>query len=211
MVQEDLRRLLAFAVVSHTSLIVLGVFTLDHLALQGSVMLSATFGLALAALLFMTGLIFQRTGTTQLGELGGLFDPLPFVGIAFLVAGLSIIGMPSTPGFDAAHLVMEASIDRFGGLLTIAAALGNVLAAGFMLWAFQRAFLGTGPAANPVQVPEPSASPASRAGIEPLRPAEWLVALAVIGVLLGVGFHSRPWLELIAAPLTALSAPFTQP
>ena len=51
--------------------------------------------------------------------------------------------MPSTPGFDAAHLVMEASIDRFGGLLTIAAALGNVLAAGFMLWAFQRAFRST--------------------------------------------------------------------
>lgn len=259
MVQEDLRRLLAFAVVSHTSLIVLGVFTLDRLALEGSVMLSVTFGLALAALLFMTGLVFQRTGTTQLGELGGLFDPLPFVGIAFLVAGLSIIGMPGTPGFDAAHLVMEASIDRFGGLLTIAAALGNVLAAGFLLWAFQRAFLGAGPTANPAlasvvptaarfgspepltpavspprrpeqghasasssphapvtspplaSVSSPGPSPAGRDGIEPLRPAEWLVALAVIGVLLGVGFHSRPWLELIAAPLTALSAPFAQP
>lgn len=204
MVQEDLRRLLAFAVVSHTSLIVVGVFTLDRLALQGSVMLSVTFGLALAALLFMTGLVFQRTRTTRLGELGGLFDPLPFVGIAFLVAGLSIIGMPGTPGFDAAHLVMEASIHRFGGLLTIAAALGNVLAAGFLLWAFQRAFLASGPVASPL-------SPAGRAGVEPLRPGEWLVALAVIGVLLGVGFHSRPWLELIAAPLTALSAPYAQP
>ena len=199
MVQEDLRRLLAFAVVSHTSLIVLGVFTLDRLALQGSVLLSVTFGLALATLLFMTGLVFQRTQTTQLGELGGLFDPLPFVGIAFLVAGLSIIGMPGTPGFDAAHLVMEASIDRFGGLLTIAAALGNVLAAGFLLWAFQLAFLAPAPPA------------AGRDQIAPLGLAEWLVALAVIGVLLGVGFHTRPWLELIATPLTALSAPHAQP
>lgn len=199
MVQEDLRRLLAFAVVSHTSLIVLGIFTLDRLALQGSVLLSVTFGLALATLLFMTGLVFQRTQTTQLGELGGLFDPLPFVGIAFLVAGLSIIGMPGTPGFDAAHLVMEASIDRFGGLLPIAAALGNVLAAGFLLWAFQRAFLAPAPTA------------AGRDQIEPLGLAEWMLALAVIGVLLGVGFHTRPWLELIATPLTALSAPYAQP
>ena len=249
MVQEDLRRLLAFAVVSHTSLIVVGVFTLDRLALQGSVMLSVTFGLALAALLLMTGLVFQRTHTTRLGELGGLFDPLPFVGIAFLVAGLSIIGMPGTPGFDAAHLVMEASIDRFGGLLTIAAALGNVLAAGFLLWAFQRAFLAPGPVASPADssgippsarsatpkppiaeasppssqapspIPAPSSvlaavappSPSLAGGIEPLSLAEWLVALAVIGVLLGVGFHSRPWLELIAAPLAALSVPYAQP
>jgi len=251
MVQEDLRRLLAFAVVSHTSLIVLGVFTLDRLALQGSVMLSVTFGLALAALLFMTGLVFQRTRTTQLGELGGLFDALPFVGIAFLVAGLSIIGMPGTPGFDAAHLVLEASIERFGGLVTIAAALGNVLAAGFLLWAFQRAFLAPGPpvSAAPASViphavgpviagplrqaasppsrlaagPAPALASSQAAGQpsgpaaagrakgEPLSLAEWLVALAVIGVLLGVGFYSRPWLELIAAPLTALSLPYAQP
>ncbi len=197
MVQENLRRLLAFAVVSHTSLIVLGLFTLDHLAFQGSVMLAVTFGLAVAALLFMTGLVYRRTRTTQLTELGGLFDQIPFVGIAFLVAGLSIIGMPGTPGFDAAHLVLEASIARFGGLLTIAAALGNLLAAGFLLWAFQRAFLGP--------------CPEGQAPVERLGLAEWLVSGAVIAVLLGVGFYSHPWLELIDVPLATLSAHYAQP
>ena len=49
--------------------------------------------------------------------------------------------MGATPGFDAAHLILEASIDRFGALPTVATALGNVAAAGFLLWAFQRAFL----------------------------------------------------------------------
>ena len=199
MVQDDLRRMLAFAVVYHTSLIVIGLFTLDHLAFQGSVLLSVTFGLALAALLFMTGLVFRRTQSTRLGELGGLFDPIPFVGITFLVAGLSIIGMPGTPGFDAAHLILEASMERFGGLLTIAAALGNVLAAGFLLWAFQRAFLAPCPAGR------------SHADLERLGLAEWLVAGAVVLVLLGVGFYTRPWLELIEPPLAHLSALYDRP
>lgn len=197
MVQEDLRRLLAFAVVSHTGLIVLGLFTLDHQAFQGSVMLAVTFGLAIAALLFMTGLVYRRTKTTHLTELGGLFDQVPFIGFAFLVAGLSIIGMPGTPGFDAAHLVLEAAMARFGGLLTIAAALGNLLAAGFLLWAFQRAFLGP--------------RPEGHAQVEHLSLAEWLVSGAVIAVLLGVGFYSHPWLALIDEPLAALSIHYAQP
>ncbi len=197
MVQEDLRRLLAFAVVSHTGLIVLGLFTLDHQAFQGSVMLAVTFGLAIAALLFMTGLVYRRTKTTHLTELGGLFDQIPFIGFAFLVAGLSIIGMPGTPGFDAAHLVLEAAMAHFGGLLTIAAALGNLLAAGFLLWAFQRAFLGP--------------RPEGHAQVEHLSLAEWLVSGAVIAVLLGVGFYSHPWLALIDEPLAALSIHYAQP
>ena len=178
MVQENLRRLLAFAVVSHTSLIVLGLFHPGSSAFQGSVMLAVTFGLAVAALLFMTGLVYRRTKTTQLAELGGLFDQIPLVGIAFLVGGLSIIGMPGTPGFDAAHLVLEAAIARFGGLLTIAAALGNLLAAGLLLWAFQRAFLGP--------------CPEGQAPVERLGLAEWLVSGAIIAVLLGVGFSPIP-------------------
>ena len=193
MLQDNMRRLLAFAVVSHSSILVLGLFSLDHLAFQGSVMLSVTFGLALATLVFMTGLVYRRTRTTLLGKLGGLFDDIPFVGIAFLVAGLSIVGMPGTPGFDAAHLVLEASIHRFGGLVTIAAALGNVLAAGFLLWAFQRAFLAPWPENRPRPV------------IERISAPELLVAGMVVFVLLGAGFHSKPWLELIDRPLAGLS------
>jgi NADH-quinone oxidoreductase subunit M len=193
MLQENMRRLLAFAVVSHTSILVLGLFSLDHLAFQGSVMLSVTFGLALATLLFMTGLVYRRTRTTLLGKLGGLFDDIPFVGIAFLVAGLSIIGMPGTPGFDAAHLVLEASIHHFGGLVTIAAALGNVLAAGFLLWAFQRAFLAPCPVGRP------------HGDIQKITGPELLVSGMVVFVLLGAGFYTEPWLELIDKPLEGLS------
>ena len=198
LMQTNLRRLLAFAVVSHTSVLVIGLFTLSELGFQGSVMLSVNFGLATAALLFMTGFIFRRTRTLSLPRLGGLFDHIPVIGIAFLVAGLSIIGMPGTPGFDAAHLLMEASIERFGALVTIAAALGNVAAAGFLLWAFQRAFLT--PVTGEVQSKE----------IEPATGMERVLALSVIVILLGAGFYSEPWLELIESSLDGLNAVYSQ-
>jgi NADH-quinone oxidoreductase subunit M len=197
MMQNNLRRLLAYAVISHTGILILGIFSLEHGAFMGSVILSATFGLALAALVFTTGLLFRRTHTTLLNNLGGLFDSLPFLGITFLIGGLAIIGMPGTPGFDAAHLILESAIHKFGALVTIASALGNVVAAGFLLWAFQRAFLAPRPRGRqPFQV-------------IPISKPEVFVVSALIAVLLSAGFFIEPWLTLIDKPLAALSAIYT--
>lgn len=195
LLQANLRRLLAFAVVSHTSVLVIGLFSLGHAAFQGGAILSVNFGLGSAGLFLMTGFVFRRTHTTLLPKLGGLFDRIPAIGIAFLVAGLSIVGMPGTPGFDAAHLMLEAAIERFGAMLTIAAALGNVAAAGFLLWAFQRAFLAPRSEDLPGQ-------------IESTSWPERAIAGALVLVLLGAGFYSEPWLELVDAPLAHLSALF---
>lgn len=199
LMQTNLRRLLAFAVVSHTSVLMIGLFTLSELGFQGGIMLSVNYGLATAALLFMTGFVFRRTRTLSLPRLGGLFDHIPVIGIAFLVAGLSIIGMPGTPGFDAAHLMMEASIERFGALVTIAAALGNVAAAAFLLWAFQRAFLAP-----------PQEGNLKNREIEPATAMERVLAVSVIVILLGAGFYSEPWLELIESSLDGLNAIYAQ-
>jgi NADH-quinone oxidoreductase subunit M len=182
-------------VVSHTSILVIGLFSLGTAAFQGAVMLSVDFGLAIVGLLLMTGFVYRRTRTALLPKLGGLFDRIPSIGVAFFVAGLSIVGMPGTPGFDAAHLMLESAIDRFGALVTIAAALGNVAAAGFLLWAFQRAFLSP-------------RTEASTAAVEPATALERAIALMVILVLLGAGFYSEPWLQLVDTPLAALSERF---
>jgi NADH-quinone oxidoreductase subunit M len=162
--QANLRRLMAFAVVSHTSLIVIGLFTLHPAGLQGALLLAVNFGLAITLMLLMVGYVYRRTGTTNLDRLGGLFDRVPFIAVAFLIGGLSLLGMPGTPGFDAVHLVLEASIETFGALPTIATALGNVVAAGFLLWAFQRAFLA----------PRPRDLPAARIA----RTAAWNISSA---------------------------------
>jgi NADH-quinone oxidoreductase subunit M len=142
----------------------------------------------------MSGFVYRRTRTLLLPRLGGLFSQLPVIGIAFLIAGLSIIGMPGTPGFDAVHLLLEAAILEFGAMVTIAAALGNVAAAAFLLWAFQRTFLA--PLAESMPAPE----------IKPPVPMERVIAVALIMILLGTGFYSEPWLELLEHSFDGLTA-----
>ena len=193
MMQDNLRRLLAYAVISHTGIVMIGLLSLHPLAFQGSTLLTINFGLAIAGLFFMTGLIYQRTGTTRLTQLGGLFDHMPVVAIAFLIASLAIVGMPGTPGFDAAHLVMEGSIKSFGTLVTIGAALGNVMAAGFLLWAFQRVFLS--------QAENMNVSIKTTATLS----TEVFIAGIIIAALLGLGFYSEPWLDLIDKSLQPLN------
>ena len=180
--QTNLRRLLAFAVVSHTSLVVIGLFSLHESGIQGSMLLAANFGLAVTGMWFIVGFVFRRTGTTELDELSGLFERIPFLAISFLVFGLAIVGMPGTPGFDAAHLVLEAAIDRFGALSTVATALGNVAAAGFLLWGFQRAFLS-------------QASGAAQ-DVDRTLAMEYAVCGVALAALLAIGFFTEPWLYL---------------
>lgn len=192
MMQVNLRRLLAFAVVSHTSVLVIGLFSLNKTAFEGSVLLSINFGLATSGLLFMTGFVFWRTRTMLLKKLGGLFDYIPLIGIAFLISALSLVGMPGTPGFDAAHLLMEASIHRFGALITIASALGNVVAAGFLLWAFQQAFLS------------PKIGTWNQKVLKPASLPEKFMAITIIIILLTTGFYSEPWLGLIEHSMQGL-------
>ena len=182
--QNNLRRLLAFAIISHSSILLIALFSLNKEGFMGSIFLALNFGLAISSLLVMTGLIWQRTGTIDINKLGGLFNIIPFVGVAFLLASLAIIGMPLTPGFDGVHLMLEASIHRFGGLVAIAASIGNVIAAAFLLRAFQRAFLST---------PKKTVS----WNMSPMYLTEIVLAGTVIIATLSVGFHSKPWLELI--------------
>ena len=131
----------------------------------------------------------------SLSKLGGLFDHFPLIAIAFFMSGLAIIGMPGTPGFDSVHLVLEASFERFGALVTVAAAVGNVIAAGFLLYAFQKAFLA----------PKTSADLTGSKTLKPVSIQERLLAIMVVSILLIVGFYPEPWLVLIENSLEGLS------
>jgi len=193
--QRNLRRLLAFAVLSHTSVLVIGIFTLGHEGFQGAIMMSVNYGIAIAGLLLMIGTVFGHTKTMLLSRLGGLFPKMPMIGITFFVAGLAIASMPGTPGFDAAHLMLENAMHRFGALITIAAALGNVVAAAFLLLAFQRAFLSPEQGSGTKKIPH-------------IRLSERALALIVLLIILAVGFHSEPWLRLIETPVNQLAILF---
>ncbi|MBS1211390.1 MAG: proton-translocating NADH-quinone oxidoreductase, chain [Proteobacteria bacterium] len=196
LMQVNLRRLLAFAAVSHTGMLAIGVFCLNREGLQGSLLLAINFGAAASGLLFTTGILYRCTRTTLLPRLGGMFDVLPLVGLTFLVAALSTMAMPGTPGFDAAHLLLEGAIESHHWGIAVLVASGSVASAGFLLWAFQRAFLAQrrDNALQPEKIR--------------LSLSELSLTGTLCAVLLGVGFYSEPWLEVVDGSLTHLAQRF---
>lgn len=182
--QSDLRRLLAFAVISQSGLLVAGLFSLNPAGLRGSLLLALNLGLAAAGLFIVAGLIYRRLGTTRFHCLGGLFETAPLLGLVFLVVVLGSIAMPGTPGFEAAHLALEGLLESHGWGVATLAASGNVLAAGYLLWAYQRIFLTRHP-----QGAAPSMSD--------LRHRELIMAGLLCVVMIGVGLYADPWIKTI--------------
>jgi NADH-quinone oxidoreductase subunit M len=195
LMQLGLRRLLAFSAISQTGMLLVGVFTLDMEGLVGTLLLSVNFGVAASGLLFATGLVHRRAGTTLLPRLGGVFELMPLLGLTFLISALSTMAMPGTPGFDAAHLLLEGAIGASDWGIAAAVTLGNVLTAALLLWAFQRVFLAE---RRRIRVRPPS--PIS------LSQPEWLLASAICLSLLGVGFYTEPWVRLVSKSVTHLTS-----
>jgi NADH-quinone oxidoreductase subunit M len=193
LMQINLRRLLAFSAVSQTGILVIGVFCLNREGLQGSLLSAINFGIAASALLFVTGVVYRSTRTTYLPRLGGLFDALPLLGLTFLLASLGAMAMPGTPGFDAAHLMLEGAIETHNWGVAAAMALGSVASAAFLLWAFQRAFLARrrDAALHPEKIR--------------LSVPEAVLVAALCGVQLAVGFYTAPWLEIVDGSLATLA------
>jgi NADH-quinone oxidoreductase subunit M len=193
LMQINLRRLLAFSAVSQTGMLAVGVFSLNREGLQGSLLLAINFGVAASALLFVTGVLHRSMHTTFLPRLGGLFDTMPLLGLTFLLAALSTMAMPGTPGFDSAHLMLEGAIETHLWGVAVAMAAGSVASAAFLLWAFQRAFLARRRDA--------------RLRPEKIRlslPEAALVASLCL-VQLGVGFYTQPWLAVVDSSLAKLA------
>ncbi|MBK8185351.1 MAG: NADH-quinone oxidoreductase subunit M [Candidatus Competibacteraceae bacterium] len=182
--QIDLRRLLAFGIVSQTGVLMAGLFSLKAAGLKGALLLSLNLGLAAAGLFVAAGLLNRRLNTTRFHRLGGLFDALPLLGLMFLVVVLGSIAMPGTPGFEAAHLALEGTLEAFGWGVATVAASGNVLAAGYLLWAYQRIFLARNPKV------------AARA-LTDLRNRELIMAALLCAVMIGVGLYADPWIRMI--------------
>ena len=143
MMQTDVKRLVAYSSVSHMGFVILGIFTFTMQGTSGAVMQMVNHGLSTGLLFFVIGVLYERTHTRDLSEMGGLASVTPWIAAAFLVATLSSIGLPGLNNFVGEFLVILGSFgaDRVLGAVAVT---GVVLAAIYMLWAYQRAFQGPG-------------------------------------------------------------------
>ena len=145
LVQKDLKRLAAYATLGHVSVIVLGIFTFTIAGIDGGIYQLLNESLGGAALFMLLGLLYERFGTYDLREYGGLAARFPWMVTLFVLTTLSVVGLPMLNGFVGEFLVfsgaMQSNVSHHTGW-TVLATTGVILTASYMLRMIQRLFYG---------------------------------------------------------------------
>jgi NADH-quinone oxidoreductase subunit M len=142
--QTDLKRLVAYTSVSHMGFVLLGIFTWNELALQGTVMQMICHGISTGALFILVGMLYERIHTRDVGRMGGLWTAVPRMGAMAMVFAMASLGLPGLGNFVGEFLVLFGAF-RAHIPLAIIATVGVVFATIYSLWIVQRAFHGPRP------------------------------------------------------------------
>ena len=186
--QTDLKRLIAYSSVSHLGFVFVGIFALTPLALQGSVLLMISHGVATGGLFIVGGYIEQRIGSREIERMGGLFSVVPRLGGAGIVLGLVALGVPGSGNFIAEILIVVGSF-KAAPLFAVLIASGLVFSVAYSLWMIQRAFHGR-------------SAPGS--SIADLSVAETVAALVLILLVFYLGLSPQPIFDAASGFLQAL-------
>ncbi len=192
--QKDLKRLVAYSSVAHLGFIVLGTFAMTTQSINGGVLQMVNHGVSTGALFLMVGMISDRRHTRQIDELKGIQKVAPVFAAAFMVVMLSSIGVPGLNGFVGEYLVLIGSF-LTARWYTVVAATGVILAALYLLWAYQRVFHG-----------EPDEDNKTFAE---LRWKEGALLLPFIAAIVFVGVYPKPLIDRMEPSVKALIAHVT--
>jgi len=158
LVQTDLKRLIAYSSVSHMGYVVMGLFALEPVAVEGANLQLINHGLSSAGLFALVGMLYDRYHTRAIASLGGVAAAAPWLAAFFMLFTFSSIGLPGLNGFVGEFMILAGSFQRaWAGVspelfprylvLALAGVAGVVLGAWYMLWAVERVFFG------PLRVP----------------------------------------------------------
>ena len=145
--QRDLKRLVAYSSVAHMGFIVLGIFAFTAQAIGGGVIQMVNHGISTGALFLLVGMLYERRHTRQIDELAGIQSAAPVYAGVFTLIMLSSVGVPGLNGFVGEFLILIGSFET-RRWWTVIAATGVILAALYLLWAYQRVFHGPPAAAD---------------------------------------------------------------
>ncbi len=141
MMQDDLKRLVAFSSVSHLGYVMLGMFAFNMQGVQGSVYQMLNHGISTGSLFLIVGIIYERRHTRMIADFGGLSKVMPVYAAVFMIVTLSSIGLPGTNGFVGEFLILLGAF-KARTVYGVLGATGVVLGAAYMLWMFQRVMFG---------------------------------------------------------------------
>jgi len=142
MVQEDVKKLVAYSSVAHLGFVMLGVFAFNVEGITGGMLQMINHGVSTGALFLIVGFIYERRHTRLITDFGGLSKQMPVFATIFMIVTFSSIGLPGTNGFVGEFLVLIGAFESELRWWTIIASSGVILSAVYMLWMFQRVMFG---------------------------------------------------------------------
>jgi NADH-quinone oxidoreductase subunit M len=182
-VQKDLKRLIAYSSVAHLGFVVLGLFVGTIQGMSGGILQMVNHGLSTGALFMLVGALYDRRHSRLIADFGGLARSVPVLAGVFLFVALSSLGLPGLNGFVGEFLILLGTYLSYGWWV-VPAAFGIVLAAIYLLWAYQRVFHGE------------AARPENRT-LPDLGGREVAMLAPVLALILFIGVYPKPFLDRI--------------
>jgi NADH-quinone oxidoreductase subunit M len=203
--QSDMKRLIAFSSVAHMGFVMLGIATLTDFGINAAVFGMVAHGLITGMLFFLAGSVKERYHTLEIGRLGGLLVQAPKMGWILGFCAMASLGLPGLAGFWGEFPAILASWDPAPMLseplfrtLMVIAALGTVLAAGYLLWLYQRTAFGT-----------PTEEFASDPHIHDVTTPEWIAWVPLLILIVVLGFLPSLIFDMTNPAATAIAAAAT--
>ncbi len=189
--QKDLKRMIAYASLSHLGLVAIGIFAMSSLATTGSVLQMVNHGVIIAALFWAIAILMERFGKRGLDDFGGAMSRMPRFAALFLVFMLAAVALPGTNGFVGEFLILLGIFLTKYQLYAIIGASIAILTVVYMLWMTQQVFHG--PKAPQVET-------SSR----DLEPQEVALLAPIVALILWIGIYPKPLLERISPSVELL-------
>ena len=190
MVQEDLKKLVAYSSVSHLGFIMLGIFALNDYGLQGALIQNINHGISTGALFLLVGMIYDRRHTRMIKEFGGLTKQMPQYAICFMIVALSSVGLPGMNGFVGEFLVLLGFF-QVDGFITAFATSGVILAAVYILWMFQRVMF--------LELDNPK-----NENLPDMTVREKITIIPLIILIFWIGLYPKPFMKTFEASVNHL-------
>ena len=141
LMQEDMKKLIAYSSVAHMGFVTLGIFTIQQQGIEGSIIQMISHGLVSAALFLCVGVVYDRMHSRLITTYGGVVAIIPKYAVLFMIFTLAALGLPGTSGFVGEFLILMAAFkDNF--LVAVLASIGVIIGAAYMLWLYKRVIFG---------------------------------------------------------------------